>query len=168
MPTPQPFAWRLAEAFPALLDAGALIAAERAECRLLMLETLALARQSRITDILYRRFPKISNEYWAIGNFVLVGDALRTAYFSTSSGTRLTLEDVQAPAEVVAEHPDSVPEALASFQGKRGPVVDKFTKVANGSAEWYGHLISHKKVSAREFAMNRVDVERCAACRQRP
>ena len=31
---------------------------------------------------IWRRFPKIRNEHWSVGNRVLVGDALRTAHFS--------------------------------------------------------------------------------------
>lgn len=114
----------------------------------------------------WRRFPKISNARWSVGNCVIVGDALRTAHFSIGSGTRLALEDVQALSQAVAEYPGSVPDALASFEERRRPVVEKFTAAANRSAEWYDHFAQHMELPAWEFAMNyigrsgRVDPER--------
>lgn len=74
---------------------------------------------------MWRRFPKISNERWSVGNCVLVGDALRTAHFSIGSGTRLALKDVQALAHALAEHRRSIPDALARFESERRPVVEK-------------------------------------------
>ncbi|ODV42038.1 monooxygenase [Cupriavidus sp. UYMMa02A] len=115
---------------------------------------------------LWRRFPKISNARWSVGNCVLVGDALRTAHFSIGSGTRLALEDVQALAQSVADHPESVPDALASFEARRRPIVEKITAAANQSADWYDHFPQHMELPAWEFAMHyigrsgRVDPER--------
>ncbi|WP_439672405.1 Salicylate hydroxylase [Cupriavidus necator] len=115
---------------------------------------------------LWRRFPKISNARWSVGNCVLVGDALRTAHFSIGSGTRLALEDVQALAQSVADHRDSVPDALASFEARRRPIVEKITAAANQSADWYDHFPQHMELPAWEFAMHyigrsgRVDPER--------
>lgn len=114
----------------------------------------------------WRRFPKISNARWSVGNCVIVGDALRTAHFSIGSGTRLAMEDVQALAQALAEHAGSVPGALASFEAKRRPIVDKITTAANRSAEWYDHFAEHMELPAWEFAMNyigrsgRVDPDR--------
>lgn len=117
----------------------------------------------------WRRFPKISNEQWSTGKYVIVGDALRTAHFSIGSGTRLALEDVQALAKAVAEHPGDVPSALASFEAQRRPIVDKIVSAANQSAAWYDDFAQHMKLPAWEFAMEyisrsgRIDLDRLRA-----
>ncbi|MGN5478097.1 hypothetical protein ACTMU2_17310 [Cupriavidus basilensis] len=90
----------------------------------------------------------------------------RTAHFSIGSGTRLALEDVQALAQSVADHPNSVPDALASYEAGRRPIVEKITAAANQSADWYDHFPQHMELPAWEFAMDyigrsgRVDPER--------
>lgn len=126
-----------------------------------------LAGASLVTNrSMWRRFPKISNARWSVGNCVIVGDALRTAHFSIGSGTRLALEDVQALTQSVAEYPSSIPDALASFEARRRPIVDKITTAANQSAQWYDRFAEHMELPAWEFAMNyigrsgRVDLER--------
>lgn len=114
----------------------------------------------------WRRFPRISNARWSVGNCVIVGDALRTAHFSIGSGTRLALEDVQRLAQAMAEHPGSVPDALASFEAQRRPIVEKITTAANQSAQWYDQFAQRMELPAWEFAMNyigrsgRIDPER--------
>lgn len=118
---------------------------------------------------LWRRFPLISNERWFVGNRVLVGDALRTAHFSIGSGTRLALEDVQALAHALTNHPRNVQDALVEFEAQRRPIVDKLTGAATRSAIWYDNFAEHLKLPAWEFAMNyigrsgRIDTERLRA-----
>ena len=118
---------------------------------------------------LWRRFPVISNTRWSVGNRVLVGDALRTAHFSIGSGTRLALEDVQALAHSLANHPRNVQHALAEFEAQRRPIVDLLAGAATRSATWYDSFAEHLKMPAWEFAMNyigrsgRVDTERLRA-----
>jgi 2-polyprenyl-6-methoxyphenol hydroxylase-like FAD-dependent oxidoreductase len=126
-----------------------------------------LAGASLVTNkSMWRRFPKISNAHWSTGNCVIVGDALRTAHFSIGSGTRLALEDVQALAQGMADHPGSIPDALHSFEKRRRPVVEKIVAAANRSALWYDGFAEHIELPAWEFAMNyigrsgRVDRER--------
>lgn len=117
----------------------------------------------------WRRFPVISNKRWCVGNRVLVGDALRTAHFSIGSGTRLALEDVQALAHALANHPRNVRDALAEFEAQRRPIVDKLAAAATRSATWYDSFAEHLKLPAWEFAMNyisrsgRIDTERLRA-----
>jgi 2-polyprenyl-6-methoxyphenol hydroxylase-like FAD-dependent oxidoreductase len=101
---------------------------------------------------LWRRFPVISNERWSVGNCVIVGDALRTAHFSIGSGTRLALEDVQALSQSLGEYPTSVPDALAHFEAKRRPIVDKLAGAAGHSADWYDQFAEHMQLPAWEFA----------------
>lgn len=52
-PTARPFVWPFSQVFPKLLEAGAMITAEEAERRVLVLENPTLKGQSRITDTLY-------------------------------------------------------------------------------------------------------------------
>src|SRR5262245_33464795 len=65
---------------------------------------------------IWRRFPKIWNERWSVGNRVLLGDALHTAHFSIGSGTRLAMEDAIALAEALSGHPSDIPASLESFE----------------------------------------------------
>jgi 2-polyprenyl-6-methoxyphenol hydroxylase-like FAD-dependent oxidoreductase len=140
----------------------------RAYCEDVFAEELEGARL--VTNkSLWRRFPVISNRRWSVGNRVLVGDALRTAHFSIGSGTRLALEDVQALAHSLANHPRNVQDALAEFEAQRRPIVDMLAGAATRSATWYDEFAEHLKAPAWEFAMNyigrsgRVDTERLRA-----
>ncbi|WPH17522.1 FAD-dependent monooxygenase [Variovorax paradoxus] len=118
---------------------------------------------------IWRRFPVISNQEWAVGKHVLLGDALRTAHFSIGSGTRLALEDVQALVHALAAHPGSVDDALGEFVARRKPIVDKLAGAATRSATWYDHFAEHLNQPAWEFAMSyigrsgRIDPERLRA-----
>ena len=118
---------------------------------------------------IWRRFPKIWNERWSVGNRVLLGDALHTAHFSIGSGTRLAMEDAIALAAAVATHQPDIPAALASYQAARKPKVAKLTAAANASADWYERFPDHMRLSPLDFAMSyitrsgRVDLERLRA-----
>jgi 2-polyprenyl-6-methoxyphenol hydroxylase-like FAD-dependent oxidoreductase len=143
-------------------------AQSRAYCEDVFAEELAGA--TLVTNkSLWRRFPVIRNERWSIGNRVLVGDALRTAHFSIGSGTRLALEDVQALAHALANHPRSAQDALGEFEAQRRPIVDKLAAAATRSATWYDNFAEHLKLPAWEFSMNyisrsgRIDTERLRA-----
>lgn len=100
---------------------------------------------------IWRRFPKISNERWSVGNRVLVGDALRTAHFSIGSGTRLAMEDVIVLVNCLADTGD-VPTALLNYEVLRRPAVDKLVKGANASADWYEHFPEHMRLEPLDFA----------------
>ena len=67
----------------------------RAFCARVFAETLGGAPLVANAS-LWRNFPWVWNERWAMGNRVLVGDALHTAHYSIGSGTRLAMEDVLA------------------------------------------------------------------------
>jgi len=117
----------------------------------------------------WRRFAKIWNERWSVGNRVLLGDALHTAHFSIGSGTRLALEDAIALAAALDAHPSDIPTALAAFETARKPEVAKLTAAANSSAEWYEHFAEHMRLDPLDFAMSyitrsgRVDLARLRA-----
>ena len=117
---------------------------------------------------IWRRFPKIWNERWSVGNRVLLGDALHTAHFSIGSGTRLALEDAIALAAAIAADAD-IPSALAAFDAARKPAVATLTAAANRSAEWYENFAEHMQLDPLDFAMSyitrsgRVDIDRLRA-----
>lgn len=101
---------------------------------------------------IWRQFPRITNERWSHKNMVLVGDALRTAHYSIGSGTRLALEDVQALIGAIAETNGDIPSALALYEERRKPIVNKLLSAAAQSAEWYEHFDQRMKLPPLEFA----------------
>src|SRR5690606_25383572 len=68
------------------------------------------------------------------------------------SGTRLAMEDVQALAKALEDHPQDIPSALASFEAARRPIVEKIVGAANRSAKWYDDFAQHMQLPAWEFA----------------
>jgi 2-polyprenyl-6-methoxyphenol hydroxylase-like FAD-dependent oxidoreductase len=117
---------------------------------------------------IWRRFPKIQNEHWSVGNRVLVGDALHTAHFSIGSGTRLAFEDAIALAQALGDQRGDVPAALQAFEIARRPIVDTLVAAANRSADWYEHFGEHMLLDPWQLAWSyiqrsgRVDVDRLA------
>jgi 2-polyprenyl-6-methoxyphenol hydroxylase-like FAD-dependent oxidoreductase len=115
---------------------------------------------------IWRQFPIIRNERWSVGNKVILGDALHTAHFSIGSGTRLAFEDAIALARAIRAFPHDVPAALAEFQAKRKPILDKLVTAANASAQWYETFGTHMALAPYDFAMSyltrtgRMDIER--------
>ncbi|SDR35558.1 2-polyprenyl-6-methoxyphenol hydroxylase [Rhizobiales bacterium GAS113] len=114
----------------------------------------------------WRRFPKLSNERWSVGNIVLVGDALRTAHFSIGSGTRLAMEDAIALVRALDAHGGDIRAGLFAYEAARRPIVDKLVAAANRSADWYEEFASRLGLAPIDFAMSyitrsgRVDLER--------
>ena len=114
---------------------------------------------------IWRQFPIVHNEHWAVDNCVLVGDALHTAHFSIGSGTRLAMEDAIALDRALA-HAGNVGAALVAYEAARRPTLEKLVSGANGSATWYEHFAEHMRLAPVDFAMSyitrsgRVDTER--------
>jgi len=115
---------------------------------------------------IWRNFPRVRNARWSVGNKVLIGDAQRTAHFSIGSGTRLAMEDAIALTKCLAEFKNEIPEALAAFEARRRPIVEKLVAAADASGEWYEHFAEQMKLAPREFAWSyiqrsgRIDPER--------
>jgi 2-polyprenyl-6-methoxyphenol hydroxylase-like FAD-dependent oxidoreductase len=114
---------------------------------------------------IWRQFPIVHNERWAVDNCVLVGDALHTAHFSIGSGTRLAMEDAIALDRALA-HSGNIGAALVAYEAARRPTLEKLVSGANGSASWYEHFAEHMQLAPVDFAMSyitrsgRVDIER--------
>jgi 2-polyprenyl-6-methoxyphenol hydroxylase-like FAD-dependent oxidoreductase len=117
---------------------------------------------------IWRRFPRITNTRWSVGNRVLVGDAAHTAHFSIGSGTRLAFEDAIALARALRDQPGDLPAALQAYEAARRPIVDKIVAAADASAGWYERFAEHMALSPWDLAWSyiqrsgRVDVERLA------
>lgn len=102
----------------------------------------------------WRRFPKIRNARWSHRNYVLVGDALRTAHFSIGSGTRLAMEDAIALDRALRINGDDVPAALEAYEAMRRPIVEKLVAAANASADWYERFPAHMRLDPVDFVMS--------------
>jgi len=136
----------------------------RAFCELVFAQTLD-GHQLISNNSIWRQFPIVHNEHWAVDNCVLVGDALHTAHFSIGSGTRLAMEDAIALDRALA-HSDTISAALVAYEAARRPTLEKLVSGANGSATWYEHFAEHMQLAPVDFAMSyitrsgRVDIER--------
>jgi 2-polyprenyl-6-methoxyphenol hydroxylase-like FAD-dependent oxidoreductase len=102
----------------------------------------------------WRNFPWLWNETWSFKNMVLIGDALHTAHFSIGSGTRLAMEDAIALAKALDDTPGNLEAALADYQAKRKPIVEKLVAAARRSAEWYEHFPAHMTLDLMDFGMS--------------
>lgn len=87
----------------------------------------------------WRRFPVVASEHWSSGKYVLIGDALRSAHYSIGSGTRLAIDDAIALSDAILEA-DTVEAALARYEQRRRPPVERFSAAARRSYEWYERL----------------------------
>jgi 2-polyprenyl-6-methoxyphenol hydroxylase-like FAD-dependent oxidoreductase len=115
---------------------------------------------------IWRQFPVVYNDRWSHGRCVLLGDALHTAHFSIGSGTRLAMEDAIALDASLARHPHEVGDALADYEARRRPILEKLVAAANASSHWYEHFSEHMRLAPIDFAMSylmrsgRIDMER--------
>jgi 2-polyprenyl-6-methoxyphenol hydroxylase-like FAD-dependent oxidoreductase len=115
---------------------------------------------------IWRQFPVVYNDRWSHGRCVLLGDALHTAHFSIGSGTRLAMEDAIALDASLARHPHEVGDALADYEARRRPILEKLVAAANASSHWYEHFAEHMLLAPIDFAMSyltrtgRIDIER--------
>ncbi|VDC19071.1 FAD-dependent monooxygenase [Pseudogemmobacter humi] len=125
--------------------------AAKARCEEIFAETLdghgLVANKSA-----WRNFPWIWNDRWSHRNMVLIGDALHTAHYSIGSGTRLALEDVLALVAALEAHPADQPAALAEYEAKRRPVVEKLVRAARTSAAWYADFPQHMQLQPLDLA----------------
>lgn len=99
----------------------------------------------------WRQFPAITNRQWSVGNVALMGDALRTAHFSIGSGTRLAMEDAIALWKALRDA-GNLPEALALYQQRRLPPMQKILDAASASIRWYERMDELIRLSPLDFA----------------
>jgi 2-polyprenyl-6-methoxyphenol hydroxylase-like FAD-dependent oxidoreductase len=139
--------------------------AARKECERIFAE--ALDGHGLISNnSVWRQFSIVHNKRWSHGKYVLLGDALHTAHFSIGSGTRLAMEDAIALDKALGRHERDLPQALATYEAERRPILEKLVAGANGSAEWYEHFADHMRLAPADFAMSyitrsgRIDLDR--------
>lgn len=103
----------------------------------------------------WRTFPVVSNKNLYYKNFVLLGDAVRSAHFSIGSGTKLAMEDAIALAGYFEESANDVVKALDLYQNIRKDEADRLQRTAGVSLRWFEHVDRYAKVQdAEQFAFN--------------
>jgi len=103
----------------------------------------------------WRTFPVVRNERLYYRNFVLMGDAVRSAHFSIGSGTKLAMEDAIALANYFAECGDDVGRALEMYQSIRKDEADRLQRTAVVSLSWFEHVDRYAAVQdAEQFTFN--------------
>lgn len=101
----------------------------------------------------WRRFPLIKNRRWCSENYVLLGDAAHTAYFSIGSGTRLAMEDAAALFRSIKGSPNDIRTALYQYEIERRKTVERLVDAATCSAKWYEQMGTMvRKLEPYEFA----------------
>ena len=103
----------------------------------------------------WRSFPVVRNERLFYRNFVLMGDAVRSAHFSIGSGTKLAMEDAIALAGYFVAHDDDVGRALEMYQSIRKDEADRLQRTAVFSLSWFEHIDRYASVQdAEQFTFN--------------
>jgi anthraniloyl-CoA monooxygenase len=101
----------------------------------------------------WQTFQRVHNRTWRHGNTVLLGDAAHTAHFSIGSGTKLAMEDAIALANSFVRDRD-VPTALVDYEAQRRPVVARFQRAADDSADYFRRVGHHTGLAPVRFAFN--------------
>jgi anthraniloyl-CoA monooxygenase len=100
---------------------------------------------------LWRNFPMIRNERWAMDNIVLLGDAKATAHFSIGAGTKLAMEDAIALHEALTRF-GNVRAALDAFEADRRNEVERTQHSAEVSLVFFEHLARFWNFEPIQFA----------------
>ena len=104
---------------------------------------------------IWRNFPCLRNERWAVDNVVLIGDAAHTAHYSIGSGTRLALGDALALANTLADvEVGQISAALQRYEAERRPSVEKLVAASLRSAAWYHRFFEHMRLEPMQLAMS--------------
>jgi anthraniloyl-CoA monooxygenase len=101
----------------------------------------------------WQSFPRVANRTWRHGNVVLLGDAAHTAHFSIGSGTKLAMEDAVALANSFVRHRD-ITAALVDYEAQRQPVVARFQRAADDSADYFRRVSHHTAMAPEQFVFN--------------
>jgi anthraniloyl-CoA monooxygenase len=104
---------------------------------------------------IWRTFPVVRNEKLYYRNFVLMGDAVRSAHFSIGSGTKLAMEDAIALSGYFERCDNDVEKALQMYQRIRKDEADRLQRTAVVSLSWFEHIDRYASVQeAEQFTFN--------------
>ena len=102
---------------------------------------------------IWRRFAVVYAERWYDGKFVLLGDALRSAHYSIGSGTRLAIDDAIALSGAIVDT-STIAEALALYEQRRRPPVERFREAARRSYQWYERLPEKMRLEPLDLVLD--------------
>ncbi|MFI6644647.1 FAD-dependent monooxygenase [Streptomyces sp. NPDC050504] len=89
----------------------------------------------------WQPFATVTNERWAHGNVVLVGDAAHTTHYSIGAGTTLAMRDAMSLAQALGDAPrDGIGAALERYGQERRRALLPAQSAARLSAQWYENL----------------------------
>jgi anthraniloyl-CoA monooxygenase len=94
---------------------------------------------------------KVQSRDGAMGNVVLLGDAVHTAHFSIGAGTKLAMEDAISLAGALEEYAD-VEAALNAYELERKPVVETFQRAASESQTYFETIARYRRLEPMQFA----------------
>jgi anthraniloyl-CoA monooxygenase len=97
-------------------------------------------------------FRTVTCERWSHGHLVLLGDAAANAHPSVGSGTKLAMESAIALDEALEEEA-TITGALAAFETRRRPAVERFQDRARRSHLWWESLGSRLDMTPERLAV---------------
>ena len=62
------------------------------------------------------------------------------------------MEDMVALVRALEAHPDSLADALDSYEARRRPIVETLVTAANASMGWYECMAEHMQLDPYDFA----------------
>jgi len=101
---------------------------------------------------MWRQFPHVTNEKWAVNNVVLLGDAKATAHFSIGSGTKMAMECAIGLSDAVVAHSTDLPSAFDAYERSRRKPVQSIQNAANVSLAWFENMDRHILQPFHRFA----------------
>jgi anthraniloyl-CoA monooxygenase len=89
----------------------------------------------------WMHFRTVTVDQWHRGNVVLIGDAAHTAHYSVGAGTKMAMEDSVALVDaLIADASPDLETALATYEAKRRPAVERLQDLADRSRWWWESL----------------------------
>lgn len=100
----------------------------------------------------WRHFEHVRNARWYSGNVVLLGDAAHTTHFTLAAGTIEAMTDAAVLARCLHKYPSDIRRALASYDRRRRPELDRLQSEARESMAHYERIEEYAHLDAVAFA----------------